>query len=269
MINISIIMSIYKPDISYLKLSINSILKQTYQNYELIIIIDEADPVTIVQEYLKELESNNKVLLIENNINIGLTKSLNKGINIAKGEYIARIDVDDIWEYSKLQKQLLFLNQNNECALVGSGYREIDSDGLLVPKDRHPFFYTDNNNIIKNFVKCNQFCHSSVLIKAQALNVVGKYNEIYRYSQDYELWARIASKYKVANLNEILVYRRVSENMISIKNEKSQRFYSIRAKILAISILKKSILEYKFLLNDLLVILLPRVITKIIRKLKN
>ena len=262
---ISIIVSIYNSDKTLSKM-IDSVLSQTYQDFELILINDGSsdNSFNIMKDYL---EKDNRIILIDKE-NSGLTKSLNIGLKRVNGKYISRIDADDIWKKDKLEKQIKFLETNNHYALVGTAYDEIDKEGkIMYLKQRTPLL-TTNDNIINNIVKFNPFFHSSVLFRKEVLGTIGFYNEEFKYTQDYEFWVRIMSKLKVANLDEVLASRRYSENMISISKEKEQRMYAIKAKLLAIKLLNKSIFEYRYLINDILVYILPQFIVDFIRKIK-
>jgi glycosyltransferase involved in cell wall biosynthesis len=245
---------------------IESVLNQTYQNFELILINDGStdNSLDIVKRFMKEGE---RIALIDKE-NSGLTKSLNIGLKRAQGEYIARIDADDIWKKDKLEKQIKFLKENQDYALVGTAYDEIDELGnIIYLKQRVPLLL-QHKDIINNIVKYNPFLHSSVLFRKVILENIGFYNESFKYTQDYEYWIRIMSQYKVANLEEILASRRCSSGMISIQKEKEQRMYAIKSKLLAVNLLSKSIIEYKYLINDILVYILPQVIVNFIRRIK-
>ena len=262
---ITIICSIYNSN-KTLPQMIESVLNQTYQDFELILINDGSTDNSL--EIMKEFEKiDNRIVGIDKK-NSGLTKSLNIGLKKAKGEFIARIDADDVWYPAKLEKQVEFLEQNQEYGLIGTAYNEIDENGKIIfEKQRLPLLITDEE-IRKNIVKFNPFFHSSVMFRREILETIGFYNEKFKYTQDYEFWVRIMSKYKVANLFEILASRRYADDMISIKKEKEQRMYAIKAKLLAISLLNKPIFEYKYLINDILVYLLPQFIVDFIRKIK-
>lgn len=261
---ISIVMSVYNGE-KFISKAIESVLNQTYSNFEFIILDDGSfdNSLNIIQEYSKR---DSRIRIISKK-NTGLTKSLNIGLNLACGQYIARIDSDDVWEKSKLAKQVQFLESYSNYALIGSAYNEIDENDIIIKHNQTVLLTTTDSQIKERIVYCNPFLHSAVLFRTEVLQSIGGYNEDFKYTQDYELWIRIMSKYKVANLSDILVSRRFSKNMISVKQEKEQRFFALKAKILAIKLLKKDILSYKHLINDLFVYLLPSIVTAFIRKL--
>ena len=115
---ISVLMGVYNEKISWINESVESILHQSYQNFEFI-IIDDNPSNNEVKSYLLNLkEKDERVIVIFNDYNIGLTKSLNKGLAIAKGEYIARMDADDISFVSRFEKQVSYLDNHPECDAV-------------------------------------------------------------------------------------------------------------------------------------------------------
>jgi glycosyltransferase involved in cell wall biosynthesis len=262
---VSVIISTYN-DKNTLLHAINSVLNQTYKDFELILINDGSTDcsLNIIKEYL---EKDNRIILI-NKENSGLTKSLNIGLKKAKGKYIARIDADDIWKLTKLEKQIKFLEKNQNYGLIGTAYDEIDEYGNIIYKKQRTLLLLNDKDIKKNIVKFNPFFHSSVVFRKEILSNIGFYNESFKYTQDYEFWIRIISSYKVINLDEILASRRYSENMISIKKEKEQKIYAIKAKLLAIQLLNKSIFDYRYLINDIFIYILPQFIVSFIRKIK-
>lgn len=263
---VSIVMSVYNAD-KYLSQAIKSVLNQTYENFEFIIIDDGSkdNSLAIMNRFAKE-DDRIKVIHKENS---GLTKSLNIGLRETQGEYIARLDADDIWSPSKLEKQIDFLETNNDYALVGTAYDEIDDNDHIIHSKQRVVLMTENSQIRDNIVRFNPFFHSSVVFRKEVLETIGFYNERFKYTQDYEFWVRIMSMYKIANLPEVLASRRYAEGMISIDKEKEQRMYAIQAKLLAITLLDKSVASYKYLINDLIVCLLPPGVTKLIRRIKS
>jgi glycosyltransferase involved in cell wall biosynthesis len=267
---ISVVMSVYNGE-EYVWDAIESTLNQTYGNFAFIIINDGSNDGTF-DILMKCLEQDNRIVVI-NQENIGLTKSLNRALRIIQIvskhiKYIARIDADDIWCKEKLQKQVRFFEKNCHIGLVGSMYEEIDRNGNIVCAQKVCFIEADKD-IRNNIFRFNPFFHSSVMFRQKILNTIGVYNEEFQYAQDYEYWIRIMSKYKVANLSECLASRRYTKNMISISKEKSQRYYAVKAKLLAIKLLKLPSISYLYLLNDLMVILLPRPVVTAIRIIKN
>ena len=197
----------------YLKDSIKSIIRQTYSNFEFIIINDGSTDSTL--EIINSFDDD-RIQIINNQHNIGLTKSLNKGIKIANGEYIARMDADDLSRSSRLEKQVQFLDQNPNVILAGTQANLINRYGKKVrgiPAVKKPC----SHNAIKWFCMFdNPFYHSSVMFRSKIiLDELNGYNEDFYTNQDYELWSRLVNKYQAVNLPFKLIDLRVHNNSIS------------------------------------------------------
>ncbi len=195
---ISIIMSTYNDD-SYIKAAIESVLQQSFTDWEFIIINDGSTDNTgrIIDEFAK---GDSRFNVVHNAANKGLTSNLIFGVEKAKGEFIARIDGDDEWiDKDKLRKQVDFLKSNAEYGLVGSWAHIVDKNGNMISGGRSPV--TDNG--IRNYMLIeNCFFHSSVLIRKTIIDKVGNYNPQMRSSQDYEYWLRIGLACKMHNIDE-------------------------------------------------------------------
>ena len=219
---ISVVMSIHNEHPDRLKNAILHVLKQTYSNFEFIIINDGS------QSYIKDiLESfkDHRIKIINNEINLGLTKSLIKGIKEASGKYIARIDSDDFCQPERLEKQLTFMETNPEYVLCGSNYEEIFNKVKLPPKVK---FITNYKNIQKSLSSFNPFAHSTLFFHKNAYNQIGGYNPSIKYAQDYDLNVRLLKIGRGENLNDILVVRNIDANCISIKKSRSQKLSALK-----------------------------------------
>jgi len=245
-------------------IAINSVLKQSSKNFQFIIINDASTDNTL--EILQSFKDK-RISIYSNDKNIGLTRSLNRGLKYCSGTYVARIDADDIWHKDKLAKQIKYLETHPDCALLGTAYQRIDVNGAYLGEATIPILSSEN--LIQNaIVKFNPFFHSSVIFRRDACMQLGGYNEFYRYAQDYNLWVRFIAKYSIANLPEILAFQRITQENISFKKERQQRWYALKSKLLAIKLLKLSVLHYYYLLNDIAIIILPTSLVKLIRILK-
>lgn len=206
---ISVILPVYNAQ-TYLRESIESILSQSFKDFELIIINDGStdQSLEIIQSYTDE-----RIVLI-NQSNAGLPISLNRAIAIAKGQYLARQDADDISLPTRLAEQSQYLDEHPACALLGSW-----ADILVgnTPSDRslqHPHF---NGDIGLKLLFFNCFVHSSVMIRKSALEKSGLYPEEREKfpPEDYDLWLRIAKDFEVANIPKALLQYRELPNSIS------------------------------------------------------
>ena len=197
---VSIILATYNRS-GTIKKAIDSVLAQTYRDFEFIIIDDGStdDTLDVLKSY-----NDSRIRKIENKENIGFVKSLNKGINCAKGEYIARIDDDDYWlDKEKLEKQIKFLENNSEYVLMGTGIIRGDKKILLPETDQE---------IRKIMLLKSPFAHPSVVFKKEAWQKVGGYNESLFFSQDSDLWAKLGKTGKMYNLPEYLTYISVGDS---------------------------------------------------------
>lgn len=217
---VSIIMSVYN-DEKYLSKSIESILNQTYTNIEFIIINDGSrdDSLDIIKKYYN---IDDRIVLIDQK-NIGLTKSLNKAIKLSNGKYIARQDSDDISVLNRFEKQIKFMEDNPNYALVGTNIIKIDKDDKQLEVNKTQYNYKD---IVDTFKTRNCIAHGSVMINKELLKNELFYDENFKYAQDFRLWAKIAKNYKIANLEEPLYKLRIHNDSISKQKIEQQSVYA-------------------------------------------
>jgi len=207
---VSVIMAV-KDGSKYLRQAIDSVLNQTYSDYEFIIIDDDSKDETknIIQNYLDP-----RLRPIQNRRHLGLTASLNQGLILAQGEYIARMDADDISLPERLETQVHYLDCHPEIAVLGTGIRLIDKDGNPIEE---VIFPSDHELIRWNLCFYNPIAHSSVMMRKQIIQQVGGYNPKYIRSQDYELWWRVSLEYQLANLDNIyLQLRQHNEQVMNL-----------------------------------------------------
>jgi glycosyltransferase involved in cell wall biosynthesis len=198
--------------------SIDSVISQSYKNWELLIIDDGSTDGTreIVIEYSKK-DERIKFINIPRTEFKGISKYLNLGIEKAKGKYIARIDDDDYWCHKdKLNYQVNFLESNKDYVLCGGGVQLVDINGKVLYK------YFENHtdrDIRRNALKSNPFSHSSVLFRKEIAQTLGGYKEL-RYAEDWEIWLRFGKAGKLHNFNEYFVtYLHAGQNT-SLLNQK-------------------------------------------------
>jgi glycosyltransferase involved in cell wall biosynthesis len=240
---ISVILPIYNCE-KYIKFAVESILNQTFLDFELLIIDDASTDSTlsIVKKY-----QDSRIKLIEKRTNSGYTTSLNLGLKLAKGKYIARMDGDDICFNERFEKQFSFLESNQDVIVCGSSSIIIGSDSVVsVP---------ENYELIKlALLRGNCMIHPSVMIRKKTIDDFSiTYDSSKEPAEDYDLWVRLAMIGKFHNLQEVLIQYRIHENQVSNIQNENQRNISkqTRFKILNhlpfsktdndISILKKFI----------------------------
>lgn len=215
---VSIVMSVYNGG-SYLQESVDSILNQTFINFEFIIIDDcsQDDSWALLTNYAIR---DRRIRLLRNPQNMGLTKSLNKGLNLAQGEYIARQDADDISMPTRFEKQVAWLTEHPETTLVSSEIQRIRPNGTFgkVSARACSFDLLAWHLLFHNHLGG----HSQVMFRRQSVLDLGGYNEAYRYSQDYELWCRLAKIGEFTVLPEALLHQRFHTASISASKRAEQ-----------------------------------------------
>lgn len=208
--SVSVVMSCYNAS-RWLEEAIESVLKQTYGNFELIIIDDGATDGTA--EILKVYAARDKRIRIITKPNTGLADSLNVGIDQAKGEWIARLDADDICLPDRLEKQVEFISKHTDVILLGCGCFETDANGKTIKGHRYP---ERHGSLVHNIETANRFfIHSSAFYKRGVVRQVGGYNVLFKRAQDKDLWLRLSQVGKIACLPDILVKLRRHETSIS------------------------------------------------------
>ncbi len=198
----------------FIEESVNSILKQTFIDFELIIIDDCSTDGTY--EYLQAL-SDKRIRLIRKERNSGYTISLNIGLEMALGKYIARMDGDDISLPDRFEKQVIFLEKNPECILVGAGYKIIDSDRYWIPAER------EHDKIVVAMLEHSPFAHPTVMLRNRVLEMHQiKYDIGYEPAEDYKLWTRLQNYGRLANMPEAVLLYRYHPNQTSVVRAKRQ-----------------------------------------------
>lgn len=196
---ISVLMPAYNAE-KYITLAIESVLGQTFKDFEFVIVDDSSTDNTwpIIQKFA---EKDKRIVPVRNKENLKIAKTLNAGIKLAKGKYIARMDADD-WSYpDRLEKQHHFMEEHPEVGIMGGTMVIINEVGKVVGERR---YYTQDDEIRKNIFKFSPFCHPVVMIRKSVLEKSGLYDPRYKSSEDYELYFRIGRHAKFANLEDKL-----------------------------------------------------------------
>jgi len=204
---VSVIMSVYNGE-RYLREAVESILNQTFTDFEFIIIDDSSTDSTraILASY-----DDPRLVFVRNEANIGLTRSLNKGLSLARGKYVARQDADDVSLPQRLEKQMSYVVQHPQVVLLGTWCQFIDEAGNQQGRSCPP---TSHQAILDYFATQNPFAHSSVLFRRAPVQEMGDYPTDYSYCQDFALWFQLSGRYQVANLAEELVQIRIHRGQI-------------------------------------------------------
>lgn len=207
---VSVLMPVYNAE-KFIGEAIESILNQTLTNFEFIIIDDASkdDSITIIKSY-----TDSRIRLLQNEINIGISATLNRGIDIASAELIARMDADDISYPTRLQKQYDFFLAHGDCALLSTWAREIT-------ESKEPL-WTGEWKSAHYYYSLTFGCwiyHPSVMYKRQAVIAVGKYSV--PYCEDYDLWWKLSRSYKMNTIEETLLdYRSTAESLSRVAKRK-------------------------------------------------
>jgi len=214
---VSIVMPAYNAA-EYIDSAIESILSQSFKNFELLIIDDGStdDTVKIIKSYSKK----DKRIIFVSRKNKGLIKTLNEGIEYARGKYIARHDADDISHKKRLEHQVRFLDKNTDVALVGSNYHVIDNQNKVIDTTN---IFTTSSDLKLVLVIQNQFAHGSVMIRKEMLSKIATYDSQYTDAEDYDLWTRISHRFKVANLKQPLYKWRKHRHGVTAKSGLSMK----------------------------------------------
>lgn len=228
---VSVIMPAYNAG-KYVGKTIESILNQTYQNFELVIVDDGSTngTVELLQSYQKRYPK--KIKLYRFDKNRGESFSANYAFKNAQGEFIARMDADDIAKPDRLATQVVFLLKNPRVIVVGSQAEVIDRNGVVIGKK---FFPVTHDKIYEKYAILHPMLHSSCMIRRSLLpNDESLYEDIYEPNDDYYTFFRLLCYGNFANINKPLVQYRVHGQNKSLTNPKSKFFNSVKIRLAAI-----------------------------------
>ncbi len=190
---VSVVMAVYNGE-KYLRQALESILHQTFTDFEFIIVDDGSTDTTpaILDAY-----RDPRIVRLRNVRNLGLAGALNRGLEVARGRYIARQDADDLSYPTRLEQEVAFLEAHPQVGLLGTTYDVMDAEGHWVGRVSPP---TDNETLQRALVRHNCFGHGSVMMRREVLCRVGGYAADMPAVQDYELYLRLAECAELANL---------------------------------------------------------------------
>lgn len=213
-----------------IKKAINSVLAQSYTDWELLVINDDSSDNTedIVLDFL---ERDNRIKYLKNEHNLGVQKTRNLALEIAQNEYVAEIDQDDEWlDKDKLKKQVEFLENNQDYVLVGTGVIVVNEEGIEIARYLMP---ETDVEIRAKILRANCFIHSSVMYRTKKVKDIGGYT-VEKMSEDHDLWLRLGRVGKFMNFQEYSVqycfspkgynsqdkFLRLKQNLLFIKEHK-------------------------------------------------
>lgn len=213
--------------------TIQSLLYQTYTNFELIIIDDGSTDKT--KDIIKRAKDH-RIKLIINKTRKRISTSLNQGLKSARGVYIARMDADDIASNNRFQVQVEFLERHPKVMLVGSWAEIVDFRGKKIGIKKFPVTYKRIREVILRY---NPFIHPTVMLRRSVISNLGKYNESLNGAEDYDLFLRIAAKHECLNIGQPLLKYRVATTSISGSETKIVEYQALRTRI-------KALIEYRY-----------------------
>jgi len=182
--SVSVVMAVYNGG-EYLPVAIESVLTQSFDSFEFIIIDDcSADGTPDVIRSFRD----SRIVYIRNAENLGQTESLNVGLAVARGDFIARIDADDVWHAGKLEEQYRFMVARPDVVVCGTWADRIDATGDITGIFSPP---TDPLDIRFRMLRASPVCHVSVLMRRDVIVASGGYRSRYRFAADYDLWSRL------------------------------------------------------------------------------
>ncbi|MDD2767552.1 MAG: glycosyltransferase [Methylococcus sp.] len=199
----------------YLAPAIESILSQTYRDFILLVIDDGSSDSSAA---IASAFGDPRIRVERNPQNLGLVKTLNRGLGMVETELVARMDSDDIALPERLERQIAYLDENPDVGLCGTAY-EIFHEGIqqiIQPPSKH-------EDIIYGLLDDNVFLHSSIIARMAVLNRHSlRYDESYKHAEDYELWVRLARHTRLGNLPQVLLRYRSHPENVSNSNKREQ-----------------------------------------------
>lgn len=243
---VSVLLPVFNGE-EYIKQTIASILNQSYSNFELIIINDCSIDQTenIVQSF-----DDDRIRYYKHAENLRLIATLNEGLELSRGKYIARIDADDIAHCERLKKQVEFLEQNQEYVLVGTNVGLIKHNLIT---DEVIKYYAENNDL--RFAMCFYcpFIHPSIMMRNSVIQSNNlKFSNEFLHAEDYDFWTRLSKYGMIANLDCVLTYYRIHENQISarFKNHQIEMMEKIQERYRSILFFKYKPSNLKILFQE-------------------
>jgi glycosyltransferase involved in cell wall biosynthesis len=241
---VSVVMPVYNGE-KYLAQAIESILNQTYQNFEFIIINDASNDNTenIILGYKNK---DPRIVYIKNKKNLQISSSRNKGVEISKTEYIVSMDADDIAENNRIDIQIKELINDDEIGVVGCNINLIDSYGNFIAQRKYPKTDKELKSVMFRY---NPFAQPGTIIRKSAILKAGLYNPKLTTAEDLDLWFKIGKYYKFKSVDKPLLNYRLSLNSSSNKNLKDTEILTLKIRYNAYKNLGYKITFYDILYN--------------------
>jgi glycosyltransferase involved in cell wall biosynthesis len=226
---VSVLMPAYNAE-KYIAEAIESILNQTFTDFEFIIVDDGSTDQTwaLIQEYATK---DKRVVPVKNAVNSQICISLNNGLAIAQGKYIVRIDADDTSPADRIEKQVEFMNQNPDIVISGGKIQICNH--LMQPTNLRSYNLTDES-VRTSIFRYSPFAHPAVIYRLDAVKKAGLYNPDLRDAEDYDLYFRLGRIGKFGNLDCVVHNLRLSEGSISQTRGRRQEKLTLYIRITAV-----------------------------------
>ena len=221
---VSVVMSVFNGE-AFLREAVESILAQTFTDFEFIIVDDGSTDRTaeILSDYAKR---DNRVCVVTQE-NRGRAESLNRGIDLARAPLLARMDADDISLPHRLKEQVDFLNSHPEVGLLGGAYSQMDPTGRIFGTVRAPL---DDSEIRTRMLQENPMCHPAVVMRRDTALRSDGYRKALLDVDDYDLWLRVAERTQLANLDTVVLQYRIHFDQVSIRHVEQQMICFLAAR---------------------------------------
>ena len=208
MYELSVVMATYKENPVFLKTCIDSVLNQTFRDFEFLMTIE---PDETNMDFLDGVaKTDSRIKILENTSRLGVAGSRNRAILESSGKYIALIDGDDYCAPDRFEKQLSFLEDNPDVSVVGSNMYLIDENDNIIGERKYPELHED---IKRRFLLTMAVANPSVILRRRDIAEVGLFEDKFYKAEDFELWLRfLANNKRMYNLQENLVYYRIQDN---------------------------------------------------------
>jgi len=226
---ISVVMSVFNDD-KYVRRAIDSILNQTLKEFEFIIINDASKDASleIIRSYARK---DRRIQLINNTRELRLARSLNLGVSIAKADFIARMDPDDVSFPKRLEIQYIYLKKHPNIAVVGTNLSIVNEDKKEISVRDYP---TRSEDLKKIMLRYSPFAHPSIMLRKKVFKEFGGYDPNMRLCEDIDFWFKIGTKYDFGNIPERLVQYTLSKKSGTHRNVRQTELLGFKIKLNAI-----------------------------------
>jgi glycosyltransferase involved in cell wall biosynthesis len=218
---VSVVMTAYNTE-QYLALAVDSILAQTFEDFEFIVIDDGSTDRSAA--ILRDYAARDERIRLTSRPNTGVVRAANEGISLARGKYLARMDSDDISMPYRFARQVSYLEANPEIVCVGGYFELIDECGRPLSLLRPPTTHTEIEE--QALAGHGAICHPTATIRHDAMVKIGGYDEEFTFAEDLDLWLRLAEVGQLANLPETILQYRLHDRSVSETYRYEQRRFA-------------------------------------------